>query len=200
MERELYVCYGLISLPSFVSAAAAGGEFFVMHKYFHVIPPPFISDGDWDFLPSLLVVRLLRLCKYIHTFLNFKTASTPTKHIRHVGPCSHPCPRRGFQGSLHFPEKLDREQSLIDSSFYRRNSNLSSSKSMSLSTSDNGGIHARYLPYIIGKPRPSSKLPSTSSPTPVSPSRKKIDLRFTDCPFPGWNTYVDIQYLHAREQ
>lgn len=71
---------------------------------------------------------------------------------------------------------------------------------MSLSTSDNGGIHARYLPYIIGKPRPSSKLPSTSSPTPVSPSRKKIDLRFTDCLFPGWNTYVDIQYLHAREQ
>lgn len=26
MERELYVCYGLTSLPSFVSAAAAGGE------------------------------------------------------------------------------------------------------------------------------------------------------------------------------
>lgn len=124
-------------------------------------------------MPSLLVVRLLRLCKYIHTFLNFKTTSTPTKHIRHVRPCYHPCPRRGLQGSRHFPEKLDGAQSLIDSSFYRRNSNLSSSKSMSLSTSDNGGIHARYLPYIIGKPRPSSKLPSTSSPTPVSPSRKK---------------------------
>lgn len=61
---------------------------------------------SWDFLPSLLVVRLLQLCKYIYSFPNFKTTSTPTKTSQTCPPLLPSLPSTRPPRFAHFLRKL----------------------------------------------------------------------------------------------